>query len=80
MDKIPHGHWKTLTFLAALRCDRITVPFVLDGPINGAWFQAYVEQVLVPALSPGDVVILDKTLAVTRARLSGRHSTKPAPT
>jgi len=57
--KIPHGHWKTLTFLAALRCDRIDAPFVLDGPINGAWFRAYVEQVLFPTLHPGDVVIMD---------------------
>jgi transposase len=57
--KVPHGHWKTLTFLAALRCDRIDAPFVLDGPINGEWFQAYVEQVLIPTLQPGDVVIMD---------------------
>ena len=57
--KVPHGHWKTLTFLAALRCDRIDAPFVLDGPINGAWFRAYVEQVLIPTLHPGDVVIMD---------------------
>ena len=59
VDKVPHGHWKTLTFLAALRCDAITAPFVLDGPINGEWFLAYVEQVLVPTLSPGDVVVMD---------------------
>src|SRR6476646_7306237 len=59
VDKVPHGHWKTLTFLAALRCDQITAPFVLDGPINGEWFKAYVEQVLVPTLSPGDVVVMD---------------------
>ena len=57
--KVPHGHWKTLTFLAALRCDQITAPFVLDGPINGEWFKAYVEQILVPTLRPGDVVIMD---------------------
>jgi hypothetical protein len=50
VGKVPHGHWKTLTFLAALRCDRIDAPFVLDGPINGEWFRAYVEQVLVPTL------------------------------
>ena len=59
VDKVPHGHWKTMTFLAALRCDRIDAPFVLDGPINGEWFRAYVEQVLVPTLQPGDVVIMD---------------------
>ena len=59
VDRVPHGHWKTMTFLAALRCDRIDAPFVLDGPINGEWFLAYVQQLLVPTLSPGDVVIMD---------------------
>ena len=59
VDKVPHGHWKTMTFLAALRWDRIDAPFVLDGPINGEWFLAYVEQVLVPTLRPGDVVVMD---------------------
>jgi transposase len=57
--KVPHGRWKTLTFLAALRHDRITAPFVLDGPINGEAFLAYVEQVLVPTLKPGDIVVMD---------------------
>jgi transposase len=57
--KVPHGHWKTMTFLAALRHDRITAPFVFDGPINGDAFTAYVEQVMVPTLQPGDVVVLD---------------------
>lgn len=57
--KVPHGHWKTLTFLAALRCDKITAPCVMDGPINGRSFCAYVEQFLVPTLKPGDIVILD---------------------
>ena len=57
--KVPHGHWQTLTFLAALRHDRITAPCVFDGPINGASFRAYVEQILVPTLSPGDIVIMD---------------------
>ena len=52
-------HWKTLTFLAALRQDSVTAPFVLDGPINGEWFRAYVEQVLVPTLRPGDIVVMD---------------------
>jgi len=55
----PFGHWKTTTFLAALRHDRITAPCVFDGPINGAKFLAYVEQVLVPALSPGEIVVMD---------------------
>ncbi|AQS86211.1 transposase [Acetobacter aceti] len=57
--RIPHGHWKTLTFLAALRHDRITAPCVLDGPINGRSFQVYVEQFLVPTLKTDDVVVLD---------------------
>lgn len=55
----PFGHWKTLTFVAALRHDGIVAPFVLDGPINGVAFQRYVVELLAPALSPGDVVILD---------------------
>ena len=57
--KAPHGHWRTLTFIAALRRDRITAPCVFDGPINGACFRAYVEQILVPTLTPGDIVIMD---------------------
>lgn len=57
--KVPHGRWRTLTFLAALRCDRITAPCVIDGPINGASFRAYIEQFLVPTLSAGDIVIMD---------------------
>jgi len=55
----PFGRWKTTTFAAALRCDRITAPCVFDGPINGATFLAYVEQALVPTLSPGDIVVMD---------------------
>ena len=57
--KVPYGHWRTMTFLAALRCDRIDAPCVLDQPINGQSFVDYVEQFLVPTLSPGDVVIMD---------------------
>lgn len=57
--KVPHGHWKTLTFIAALRADKVTAPCVLDGPINSRSFTAYVEQFLVPTLRPGDIVILD---------------------
>ena len=57
--KAPHGHWNTMTFLAALRCDRIDAPWLFEGPINGESFLAYVEQVLVPALKPGDIVIID---------------------
>jgi transposase len=57
--KAPFGKWKTMTFLAALRCDRIDAPCLLDGPINGEWFLAYVQDFLVPTLKPGDVVIMD---------------------
>jgi transposase len=55
----PFGHWQTTTFLAALRHDRVEAPWLLDGPINGARFQVYVEQVLGPTLAPGDIVIMD---------------------
>jgi transposase len=72
VEKAPHGHWRTMTFLAALRCDGVVAPCVLDGPVNGRSFLAYVEQVLGPTLKPGDVVILDnlgshKGQAVRRA-------------
>ena len=59
VDKVPQGKWKTATFLAALRNDRIDAPCLFDWPINGERFHAYVEQFLVPTLKPGDVVILD---------------------
>ena len=55
----PHGRWRTLTFVGALRCDRLTAPCVFDGPINGVCFRAYVEQLLVPTLAPGDIVVMD---------------------
>ncbi len=66
--KVPHGHWKTATFLAALRNDRLDAPCLFDGPINGQRFLAYVEQVLVPTLKPGDIVGLDNL---------GSHKGKP---
>jgi len=56
---VPHGHWKTTTFTGALRLTGMTAPMVLDGAMNGVAFLAYVEQVLVPTLSPGDVVVMD---------------------
>lgn len=55
----PYGHWKTMTFIAALRHDRISAPWVIDGPINGELFALYVEKVLAPTLAKGEVVILD---------------------
>ena len=57
--RVPYGHWKTLTFIAALRHDRIDAPWVIDGPINGDIFTAYVQKVLVPTLAKGEIVILD---------------------
>ncbi|MHB8887004.1 MAG: IS630 family transposase [Methylovirgula sp.] len=68
----PHGHWRTLTFLGALRHDRLAAPCVFDGPINGECFRAYVEQQLVPVLRQGDIVVMDnlgshKSAAVRRA-------------
>lgn len=59
IGKAPHGHWRTMTFIAALRIDRIEAPCVFDGPINGESFLAYVEQVLVPTLRGGDIVVID---------------------
>jgi transposase len=72
IGKAPHGHWRTLTFIGALRVDRIDAPCVFDGPINGESFLAYVEQVLVPTLETGDIVVIDnlgshKAKAVRRA-------------
>jgi transposase len=56
---VPHGHWKTSTFVAGLRADGVIAPFALDGPINGQTFRAYVEQFLAPSLRRGDTVIID---------------------
>jgi len=72
INKVPHGHWKTQTVLAALRCDRLEAPCLFDGPINGERFLAYVERFLVPALKPNDIVVADnlgshKGKAVRRA-------------
>ena len=57
--KVPHGRWQTMTFLAALRHDRITAPWFIEGPINGESFLLYIEKVLVPTLRHGDIVIMD---------------------
>jgi transposase len=57
--KVPHGRWKTMTFLAALRLDRVEAPWLIDGPINGQRFRLYVEKVLLPTLRPNDIVVID---------------------
>jgi transposase len=57
--KVPHGRWKTMTFLAALRHDRIEAPWFIEGPIDGDSFRLYVEKVLLPTLRPGDIVVMD---------------------
>src|ERR1700761_6708294 len=57
--KVPYGRWKTMTFLAALRLDRVEAPWLIDGPINGERFRLYVEQVLVPTLRPDNIVVMD---------------------
>jgi transposase len=57
--KVPHGRWKTMTFLAALRHDRIDAPWFIEGPIDGESFRTYVAKVLLPTLRPGDIVVLD---------------------
>jgi transposase len=59
IGKTPHGRWRTLTFLAALRADRIDAPCIFDGPINGEKFRAYVGDLLLPTLRQGDVVVMD---------------------
>ena len=59
VDAVPPGHWKTSTFIGALRCDGLVAPAVFDGAINGGLFVDYVEQVLMPTLKPGDLVIMD---------------------
>ena len=59
IGKVPYGHWKTTTFVAGLRADQVIAPFVVDQPMNGVIFRAYVEQCLVPALAAGDIVVMD---------------------
>jgi transposase len=77
--RVPYGHWKTLTFIAALRHDRIDAPWVIDGPINGDIFTVYVQKVLAPTLAKGEIVILDnlgshKRKAARKAiRAAGAH-------
>jgi len=59
VQKLPHGNWKTITFIAALRHDRVTAPFVLEGPMTGEMFKAYTQQFLAPTLKRGDIVFMD---------------------
>ena len=66
---VPHGHWKTTTFVAALGADGLGAPMVLDGAINGDAFVAYVEQVLVPTLRAGDIVVMDNLSSHKRAEV-----------
>jgi transposase len=79
IGRVPHGRWTTMTFLAGLRTEGIVAPCVIDGPINGPIFLAWVTQFLVPTLRPGDIVVLDnlgshKSQAVRRAiRAAGAH-------
>jgi hypothetical protein len=73
VDAVPHGHWLTTTFVAGLRENGIVAPLVVDGPMRGEIFRAYVEQMLAPALSKGDVVVLDN-LAAHKVRALRRRS------
>ena len=57
--QVPHGHWKTTTFVCALRSEGLVAPLVLDGPINGRAFRAWIEQALAPTLGGGDIVVMD---------------------
>jgi transposase len=66
---VPYGHWKTTTFVGALRSDRLTAPTVIDGAMTGDLFVAYVEQQLVPTLKPGDVVVMDNLAAHKRPKV-----------
>jgi hypothetical protein len=75
---LPHGHWKTTTFVGALRANGMTAPMVLDGPIDGLAFEAYVTQVLVPTLKPDDIVVMDNLAAHKRSR-SPSQSRRRAP-
>jgi transposase len=76
VQKVLHGNWKTTTFIAALRHDRVTAPFLLEGAMNGEMFKAYVEQILAPTLKRGDIVFMDNVsvhkVAGVREAIEGR--------
>lgn len=79
IGRVPHGHWRTTTFLAGLRHDRIVAPLVLDGAIDGASFRAWVEQFLAPTLEAGDIVVADNLgshkVAGVREAIEARDAT-----
>lgn len=75
---IPHGHWRTTTFTGALRLTGLTAPMVLDGPMNGDAFKAYVEQVLAPTLKPGDIIVMDNLAAHKNAAIRAAIEAKGA--
>ena len=75
---VPHGHRKTTTLVAGLRLDGMIAPMVLDGPINGDWFEAYVARVLIPTLRSGDVVIMDNLSSHKRASVRAMIEAKGA--
>jgi transposase len=78
LSKVPWGHWKTITFVAALRWDRITAPAVFDGPMDGNCFLAYIEQVLAPTLQPDDIVVMDNLASHKVAGIKQAIETKGA--
>ena len=78
IDAAPHGHWRTTTFIAGLRSTGLVAPLVLDGPMTGEIFLAYVDQFLVPTLTKGDVVVLDNP-PPTRSQACARRSGPKAP-
>jgi hypothetical protein len=77
--KVPHGRWQTMTFMAALRHDRITAPWFIEGPINGEAFLLYIEKVLVPTLQPGDIVIMDNLGSAQGRRRATRYPCRRRP-
>src|ERR1035441_2471953 len=77
IGRVPQGHWKTITFVAGLRHDKMTAPFVVDGPITRAAFLAYIDQCLAPTLRRGDIVIIDNLPAHRGVAVSEGHRSCP---